>query len=171
MTSVLGRPLGLIGAASILYARSAVISKGPPFLMPKKLILRFSPSRTARVTSMLRVRSGLISETDFSLSCRKTSVPLSKAIIEIRTAAPSNIHGSSDHAANMSPVSLIRLSVSRLTPPRMLLVASNPARFVSPCQCAIELSRRSNSKGQQTCERGSHIPRTILRDTRHRVPS
>ena len=108
------------------------MSNAPPFLTPWNETPPFSGRRRAAVRSAPAVRLLLTAGTDRPSSTLSACDPSSCATIETRTAAPSTVHSSSDHAMKMSPLSLIRWSVARPTPSRMEFVASSPARLAAP---------------------------------------
>ena len=84
--------------------------------------------RTFVRSTASEVRSALIVETGIPSSRTISCFALEKQTIETRTAAPSTIHGSSLHASKITVSSLMRCSKSRLAPPRIELVATNPTR-------------------------------------------
>ena len=131
-TSLLGRPLTLVAACNIPRATVPEMSNGPVFRTPRNAKLWFSGSTNALVRSMSLVRSALMAPTEFPFKCRCSSEPSSCPTIETRTAAPSTIHGSSDHAMKMSPDSFTLSRTRRFAPPRILFVANRPARSVVP---------------------------------------
>ena len=147
ITSVLGRPCGL-GLSSISMTTVAEMSKSPTFPMPWNARFRFSNNGLAVVRSNPIVKSALMAGTLLPSSVRSVSVPLSKQMIEICTAAPSSTQSLSEIAENMSPVSLMRVSTGRLDWNLIACVASRPARLVAPVSICPAPSPTSSSRGR-----------------------
>ena len=78
-------------------------------------------------------------ETGAPSSSRVVSVPLSKPIIETRTAAPSKVHSRLLHAKKMDPSTMIRSRTIRLDPARIAWVARRPTLDAFDCTSAKDL--------------------------------
>ena len=139
-TSRLRLPFGLEGAESQVDATSWLTSNSPTSTGPWKLTPLFSNSCATSaklVWPFCPSKSAWTIATDCPSNVASPPFSPSKHTIDTRTAAPSTVQPSSDHASKIRPPSTMGFSTARLAPPRMELVATRPARERWPaCICS-----------------------------------
>src|ERR1035437_1850815 len=105
-------------------------------------LVRFTPSPVAESDVRSEYTSAMSFPSSFELA-ETASAAEEKQTIETRTAAPSNIHGSSLQASKILPWEQISSSTFRFCPPRMEFVATKPDLLLFPASiCFHALSNQ-----------------------------